>query len=206
MTQARDLGDAANKANFLDNVSSDIIELIAAATPAGVIIPFGGNSAPPGYLACVGQLVARSSYVSLYAAIGTLWNTGGEDSAAFRLPDLRGAFLRGTGLHGAQTKADGGAYGSSFRPSGSFEADQFQAWQLGGIGHGGSNYFGKLDTGGNKRTDYSAQSGEDYPRYNTTFNGSANRLTALTDNTNGTPRSGDETRPFNAGILYCIKT
>ena len=28
---------------------------------------------------------------------------------------------------------------------------------------------------------------------------------ATTDGSNGTPRTGDETQPFNAGVKYCIK-
>jgi hypothetical protein len=27
----------------------------------------------------------------------------------------------------------------------------------------------------------------------------------VADSSNGTPRTGDETRPFNAGVKYCIK-
>lgn len=69
--------------------------------PAGTIIPYGGiitndsststlTAPPSGYLWCRGQVVAQASYPALFAAIGTTFNTGGEASTDFRLPDLRG--------------------------------------------------------------------------------------------------------------------
>jgi len=45
-------------------------------------------------------------------------------------------------------------------------------------------------------------------RYHAADTAVSNRLQATTpidDGTNGTPRVGDETRPFNAGVKYCIK-
>lgn len=63
-----------------------------SVTPPGVIIPFGGNigSIPLGYLACDGSVVSQASYPTLFAAIGSAWDTGGEGVGNFRLPDLRG--------------------------------------------------------------------------------------------------------------------
>ena len=198
MTQARDLGDAANKANFLYNVSSDIqTQVTANATaatnailPAGLILPFGNTTAPSGYLACHGQAVSRTTYATLFAAIGTTWGTG-DGSTTFNVPDFRGAFLRGTGSHGTHNMEFGGDFAG---PSvGSFENDQMQGhhhefggWQT----HSGSN---RNVIFGNGTSDYaSANSG-----------GVGN---PTSDGTHGTPRVGDETRPFNAGVLWCIKT
>ena len=182
MTQARDLGDAANKANFLDNVTADINTF----APAGMIIPFGGTTAPSGYLACGGQLVSRYAYVSLFAAIGTAWNTGGENSATFRLPDLRGAFLRGTGNSSVANMANGNDFAGP--AVGSFEADQIQAH--------GHNTRGSSGTGG----------GSAFPTANLDAAFNRGDTEGYLEDGFGTPRTGDETRPFNAGILYCIKT
>ena len=177
MTQARDLGDAANKANFLDNVSSDIqTQVTANILPAGLILPFGNTTAPTGFLECRGQLLNRTHYARLFAAIGTVWNTGGEYNTEFRLPDLRGAFLRGTGSHGTQNMADGNDYAG--QAVGSFQSDQNQSHThvlLAGPG------------GGNKPT--------------------FDRMIGVTGNSMVTETAGgDEARPFNASILYCIKT
>jgi len=189
MSQARDLGDAANKANFLDNVTADIQPQL---TPAGTIITFGGTTAPTGYLECNGQQVLQSDYPDLYAAIGLTWNTGPTGSY-FELPDLRGAFLRGAGTHGIS--ANNMANGSDFAgPSvGDFENDQFQ-------GH-------KHDfTGSNGSSTGSTSSKPPFSNNTGTETLSSALGNPSSDGTNGTPRTGDETRPFNAGILYCIKT
>lgn len=188
MSYARDLGDAASKINDF--------------APPGMVMPFAGTTAPSGWLACEGQAVSRTLYPALFAAIGTTWGAG-DSSTTFNVPDFRGAFLRGTGSHGTQNMANGSDFAG---PSvGSFEDDQFQDFQIGGLGAGGATYYGTLAGSVNTRTQGVSTSGEDFPRYNGANSGSTNRLTALTDSTNGNPRKGDETRPFNAGILYCIR-
>jgi len=199
MTQARDLGDAANKANFLDNISSDIAALIASATPAGVIVPFGGTSAPTGYLACQGQIVSRSTYAALFAAIGTTWNLAGESSSEFRLPDLRGAFLRGTGSNATYDMSNGNGFAG--QAVGSFETDQMQHHEHGldwfngnGTTDFANNYLAKAASDGSGLGNASAS------YTNTSVIGGPISGTA------GIVSTGDETRPFNASILYCIKT
>lgn len=72
---------------------SQILQLWEGLT--GAIIPFAGASAPDGFVVCHGQVVARATYPGLFAVIGTTYNTSGEAGAQFRLPDLRGEFLRG---------------------------------------------------------------------------------------------------------------
>jgi microcystin-dependent protein len=69
--------------------------VIAAATrmPAGAILPFAGETPPPGYLLCDGTEVLRDDYPALFAAIGTSW--GFDTNFTFTMPDLRGRFLRG---------------------------------------------------------------------------------------------------------------
>lgn len=196
MTLARDLADSAQKANFLDNVTSDVNTSLTdnaaaaanAVLPAGLILPFGNSSAPTGFLTCEGQEVLQSAYPALYAAIGTAWGTASSAATHFKLPDLRGAFLRGTGSHGSQNMANGSDFAG--QAVGSFENDQFQ-------GH---------------RTNFTATSNEAinggaYVSHGDIQSGTLNVYpTIVTDGVNGTPRTGDETRPFNAGILYCIKT
>ena len=191
MTQARDLGDAANKANFLDNVSSDIqTQVTANILPAGLILPFGNTTAPTGYLACDGTAVSRTTYATLFAAIGTTWGTG-DGSTTFNIPDFRGAFLRGTGSHGTYNMEFGGDFAG---PSvGSFENDQMQGHRHGAPDNGAYLTSQILQGGGNNNGYIAAQ----------VASATGN---PISDGTNGTPRAGDETRPFNAGVLWCIKT
>lgn len=65
----------------------------AALVPAGSILPFGGTSAPTGYLLCDGTSYLRADYAGLYTAIGNAYGTA--DSTHFNVPDLRGQFIRG---------------------------------------------------------------------------------------------------------------
>lgn len=73
--------------------------------PAGMIMPYAGSTTPAGWLECDGTEKDISAYPTLAAALGTTWNsaknalTGATYSTAvgkFRVPDMRGAFLRGS--------------------------------------------------------------------------------------------------------------
>ena len=68
---------------------------ISAYLPAGVILPWaGGIVAPTGWLLCNGAAVSRTTYATLFTAIGTQWGTG-DGSTTFNVPDFRGSFIRG---------------------------------------------------------------------------------------------------------------
>ena len=54
----------------------------------GQIELFGFNYAPPGWLACEGQLLSISQNDVLFALLGTTF--GGDGRVNFALPDLRG--------------------------------------------------------------------------------------------------------------------
>jgi len=62
--------------------------------PSGAIIAYGGTSAPSGWLLCDGSAVSRTTYATLFAAIGIAYGSG-DGSTTFNLPDLRGRFARG---------------------------------------------------------------------------------------------------------------
>ena len=156
--------------------------------PAGIILPFGSSSAPTGYLSCDGAAVSRSTYSTLYTAIGTTWGSG-DGTSTFNVPDLRAMFLRGTGTHGTQEMADGNDF--SAPAVGNFELDQTQDHKHNVPMSPGlaAQTYSSYDIGNNA--------------YNTTYNFvTTSPITA----TAGTPRVGDETRPVNAAVLYVIKT
>ncbi len=71
--------------------------------PVGVMLPFGGSSAPVGYLLCDGAEVSRTTYARLFAVIGTTYGPG-DGSATFNLPNLKGKMP--VGLDGAQAEFD----------------------------------------------------------------------------------------------------
>jgi microcystin-dependent protein len=160
-------------------------------SPAGIIAPFAGTSAPSGWLACQGQAISRSTYATLFTAIGTTWGSG-DGSTTFNLPDLRGVFLRGTGTNA--TGSSSGAVGPSV---GTYAADTYlnHSHTATDSGHTHStSSFGSpgLSPGG---TTYNTVSGS-----TNTGTGYAS-ITVATSTTGGT-----ETKPKNYGILYIIKT
>ena len=63
--------------------------------PVGVILPYGGPSAPSGWALCQGQLVLKDDYPTLYGLLGSTY--GVETGTQFYLPDLRSRFIAGKG-------------------------------------------------------------------------------------------------------------
>lgn len=66
-------------------------------TPTGTVLPFAGSASPDGYLMCDGSVLNREAYADLFAVISTAFNSGTEAANEFRLPDMRGRVVVGTG-------------------------------------------------------------------------------------------------------------
>ncbi len=160
--------------------------------PAGMFGEFGNVTAPDGWLACDGTAVSRTTYAALFAAIGVVWGVG-NGSTTFNVPDRRGSGSRGTGSHGTETMANGNPFAGP--AVGAFEDDQMQ-------GHIHRLRISTSGTGSDRVAIEEAS---------ITFrpdNAAIDLdLTAPIEySSNGPPRIGDETRPFAAGVLICIKT
>lgn len=65
-----------------------------ASVPVGTVMPTALATAPVGWLLCYGQAVSRTSYASLFNAIGTTYGAG-DGTTTFNLPDLRGRVVAG---------------------------------------------------------------------------------------------------------------
>lgn len=97
---ADNIGVSCNAAKVLDisatglDVTGTISQGGGALVPAGVILPYAGASAPTGYLLCYGQAVSRSTYATLFTAIGTAYGIG-DGTTTFNVPDLRGRIPAG---------------------------------------------------------------------------------------------------------------
>ncbi len=62
----------------------------------GTVMAFAGNTPPLGWLACNGAAVSQTTYDKLYAVVGSTFSyLGAVSPGNFRLPDLRGEFIRG---------------------------------------------------------------------------------------------------------------
>lgn len=73
----------------------------------GFCLPFYGETAPPGTLACDGSEISREAYSELFAVLGTKAGAG-DGATTFNLPDLRGRFIRGTGGSAAELGVEQG--------------------------------------------------------------------------------------------------
>ena len=107
----------AARTNLSVPSTAEVAAAVSAAMPSGAVLPFAMSSAPTGWLKCNGQTVSRTTYASLFAAIGTTFGAG-DGSTTFALPDLRGEFVRGW---------DDGRGVDSGRSFGSYQADMFKS-------------------------------------------------------------------------------
>ncbi|MFW7268840.1 phage tail protein [Gluconacetobacter sp. Hr-1-5] len=110
--------------NYIDRTTADQEFDALGWFPAGLILYYAGATVPAGWLPCFGQLVSRTTYAALFAAIGTAYGAG-DGATTFALPDMRGraAFALdnmggeiagrissgGSGVDGTQLGAVGGS-------------------------------------------------------------------------------------------------
>jgi microcystin-dependent protein len=166
-------------------------------TPAGTIIYSARSTAPTGYLKANGAAVSRTTYATLFAAIGTTYGAG-NGSTTFNVPDLRGEFIRGV---------DDGRGVDSGRTLGSTQTDQNKQHNHGGTtstasltgsftpGTHATNTTGVFSDGGNVG---SPEEGDFANGHRIDFNASHSH-TISND-------GGTEARPRNIALLACIKT
>jgi microcystin-dependent protein len=153
----------------------------AQLNPAGVIVAFAGATCPSGYLLATGQSVLKTTYPALFSAISTIY---GSTLTNFTLPDYRGIFLRGAGTNSQLTATSASL--------GTYQPDQMQ-----GHRHTASDSY-----------NFGSGALYDYTVANSQGNGYRDLGMVgppTSDGTNGTPRTGLETRPSNTAVNYCIK-
>jgi microcystin-dependent protein len=63
------------------------------AVPAGSIMDFAMATAPAGWIPCDGAVISRTTYFNLFAAIGTTWGAG-DGSTTFAIPNFISRFRR----------------------------------------------------------------------------------------------------------------
>ena len=117
----------------LEDLASSLQNLLV---PVGSVFPYAGASAPPQYLLCDGSPYSSTTYSALYSAISTAYNTGGEDSGFFRVPDLRGRVPAGKDNMGGTaanrlTSAGAGVNGLTLGASGGSQTHPLLAAQSG---------------------------------------------------------------------------
>ena len=143
--------------------------------PIGSIITMGSTAVPAGYLYCDGSAISRTTYDDLFSSIGTTYGTG-DGSTTFNLPDYRGYFLRG--------QDDGRAL------------DPDAATRTGG------------DAVGSTQTDEFKSHTHDQQRGAAAWPTNSGAVKSDATSIVQTPTSatgGNETRPVNISVRYCIK-
>lgn len=167
--------------------------------PAGIVLPFAGNTVPGGYLLCDGAQVSRTNFAALFAAIGTAHGNG-NGATTFHLPDYRGRFLRGVdGTAGADpdkaTRSAMNAGGNTANAVGSVQADAYLSHTHLQNAHSHSQAIS--NSSGATATIVQGYIGTAPIAANPT-----NISSTVAVNQNS---GGSETRPKNANVNYIIK-
>lgn len=120
LAQKNNLSDVLNKPLARQNLgvmSAD--EAKYNDCPPGTVIMLAAKNIPTGYrlLKCNGATISRTAYADLFSVIGTTFGVG-DGVNTFRLPDLRGEFLRGW---------DDGRGVDAGRVFGSWQTDEFRS-------------------------------------------------------------------------------
>jgi microcystin-dependent protein len=209
-------------------------------TPVGTIVAFAGDDTPPGYVWCNGASLSRTDarYIELFAKLSTAsgqtvsprW--GYADATTFRVPDLRGVFLRGVDSGRGQdpdVNSRTAAYpnGSTGGVVGSYQDSDTKAHQhnvslsgntgdVGGHNHGANANPGErglirrsATSDGNTTTDGADQGGKgnepDVVNAPSAipFDGGHNHSISLSGVSSAT--GGNESRPKNVYVHYFIK-
>jgi len=173
---------------------SKIIGIHTAGT-VGHVLSFTGSVAPSGTLICDGSAVSRTTYAQLFALIGVTHGQG-DGSTTFNLPDYRGRFLRG--VDGVANNDPDKASRTAMNPGGntgdavgSVQSSQF-------VSHTHTirgNNAGDISAGGRFLAISNVGSGSDGPPSNSFIERDAGNILNS---------GGNETRPLNANVNYCI--
>ena len=158
-------------------ITKDADGLSISGLPTGAVIAVASETVPTGYLECNGAAVSRSTYSALFTAIGVVHGYG-DNSTTFNLPDYRGRFLRGWDHAIARDpdRASRTAMATGGATGDSVGSVQAEAFKS-HTHTGGATVSGTVNSSGSQV-------------YSSTPTGAT---------------GGNETRPINAGVMYCIK-
>lgn len=191
------MAEEINRAITIDPVKYVNTDSGIEDTPVGHIIAHMGTSAPKHYLICDGAeyQIADYPYLAQHFAdnFGSINYFGGDGTTTFAVPDLRGEFLRGTGINSHDNNGDGSKVGE--------HQDGTQQLDLIYNGYGGTNFI-----------QLNLPESLTIPSQSTTFKDKiiSNRVSYVQAKTNSgeslaTGLGKYTSRPTNTSVLYCIK-
>jgi microcystin-dependent protein len=175
--------------NDVTQLRQAIQALISAqgGVPVGSIQAYAGESIPTGWLECDGTVLVISGSPDLYSAIGTAWG-GDVLGDVFKIPDLRGRFLRGhDGGAGVDpdrlTRTASAAGGNTGDEVGTIQDDEFQT----------HTHTYTIALGDNNDDNAAPPAASDGSLQGVNYNGTT------------VSSGGTETRPKNAAVKFIIK-
>lgn len=193
--------DAAAPVVYLDQGflgSAESTKHIIDGVPVGTTVAFTGTNVPLGWMVADGRSLARSDYPELFATMGTAH--GSASGTHFKIPDLRGKFIRGSDDMGSLAGAAGndpdagtrsacGTGGNIGNAIGTCQSDQVK------------QHNHSVDSKNASSASYQIQAGvQSYDVLATTDAGfdAGSKLTGLN-------AGSSETRPKNVSLYYIVK-
>ena len=196
--------DGTNGQMIQTNGSGALSFTTVNGVPVGSVFCMAVATVPSGYLECDGTAVSRTTYAALFAVIGTQY--GNPNSTQFRVPDLRGEFVRGydngRGVDSGRSINDpqGSQYGQH-----NHNVSASSSSSVSDPGHSHSmsvGFFNSVNSGGALSFKDAGTSN----RINSNTTGiSVSTSTSISQSNRGGTDNSSETRPRNIAMMYIIK-
>ncbi|MCH2209086.1 MAG: phage tail protein [Lentisphaerales bacterium] len=184
--------------------------------PVGMTAAFPSDTIPEGFLECDGRYLDRTTYSELFSVIGVMY--GSSSGTNFRLPDYRGQFLRGWS-HGASTDPDRNARtnrgdGTTGDQVGTKQTDQYKSHRhsvdppsTNTSTNGNHTHNIGLGNSGDNSNNTVAYSNDHHlkPNKGRTDAAGNHSHTVNIPAFNSAYAGGNETRPKNINVVWCIR-
>ena len=181
------------------NFSTTVATALAALVPSGTVSQTARATAPTGYLLCDGSAISRTTYSSLFDAIGTAYGVG-DNSTTFNIPNLKGRIP--VGFDSSQSEFDtlgetGGAKTHTLT-----EAQMPSHTHTGTTGNQSANHThsGTTSTSGNHNHNFTIQNpGWSGGPFNAVLMSALNNQYTNGGQVAGTTEAGSHTHTFTTG-------
>lgn len=160
---------------------------IESRVKAGTTIIWHSEIPPAGYFECNGAAISRTTYSALFAVLGTRYGAG-DGTTTFNLPDTRGEFLRGW------------SHGSGNDPDAATRLPRADAVAGDNIG---TKQGGEVQSHHHTVQEWRASGHDITGGDNPVMSDSLGSLGS--NRTIAPPAGGNETRPRNINVMFCIK-
>ena len=178
---------------------------VVAGVPSGAVFCIAVASVPSGYLECNGQSVSRTTFAALFAVIGTQY--GSSSGSTFKVPDLRGEFIRGfDNGRGVDSGRSVASSQSHQHPQHNHAVSASSSSSVSDPGHKHNLLFAGGSFGGSSGAVTARDTGTITDRISNSNTGiSVSTSTSISQSNRGGTSNSSETRPRNIAMMYVIK-